>query len=440
MGITKIEGRQDLDIVKRRYREDLGKYKYQVLVCGGSGCLSSKCGEVKEAFEKLTHVNQLENQVAVIETGCIGICAVGPVLLIMPDEILYTELDAEKVVEIFQSHIVEGQVKEEYTLFNATQDRHIPKIGEIDFFRNQVKIALKNCGLIDHSSIKAYIAHDGYYALSRALDNMSNSEVSEEVKKTIVCQADDGDPKTSVGRTILEGDPHCVIEGMILTGYASGATKGYIHLSAEYPLAVERLEAAIEEARSYGILGKEILESSFSFDIEISIGEGAYICGEDSSLAAFIQGKRGEPQELDPFSPAIIHSAQTLAHVPQSILKGAELYTQYGAESNKGTMVFSLVGDIVNEGIIEVPTGISLGDILYNIGGGIPHHKSFKAAQIGGSYGEFIPKSLLNTPVGLNISNEMKCSRGLNVMSEDSCMVDKARQSIEFIQEQSCGK
>lgn len=467
---TKIRGIEDLDSVKSRYRDELEKYKYQVRVCGGTGCLSSQCGKVKDTLEELIRDNHLEHQIVVTETGCMGVCAYGPVLLIMPDEILYTELNPDKVAEIFQSHIIEGQVKEEYTFFDMEQDMHIPKIKDINFINHQVRLALKNSGVIDCSSIESYIAHDGYYAVVRVMNGMSNIAVVKEVKKAglrgrgndslqvgmsweermnvrsdqkyIVCDADDGDPKVYSNRSLLESDPHSVLEGMILAGYGIGANKGYIFLSPECLLANNRLVLAIQEARSYGLLGENILGSGFGFDLEIHLGAGAYVCGEDTSLVAAIQGKRAEAQEK-PVFPTIIHNAETFAHIPPIILRGADWYTQDGTAGSGGTIVFSLTGHIVNKGIVEVPIGMSLGDVLYRIGGGIHGGKSLKAAQVGGPCGELIPKELLNTPMdydSLQILNTMMNSGGLTVMSEDSCMVDTARQAMEFIQDQSCGK
>lgn len=476
---TKIKSLEDLESIKRLYHEELATYKYQILVCDGAGCSPSQNSKLKISFKKLIEDNNLENEVLIIETGCMGVCALGPVLVIMPDGVLYTEVNSEKAAEIFQAHIIDGQVKEEFTFLDLEKDVYVPKIGEIDFISNQTRIVLRNCGLIDHSSIEAYIAHDGYAATAKALKSMSAKAVIEEVKRStlrgrghgnlpvgidweermnarsgqkyIVCDADDGDSKTSLNRSILEGDPHSVLEGMILAGYGIGANKGYIYISPEYSLVHDCLSTAIKQARDYGLLGQNILESGFEFDLEINFGAGSFVCGEDSSLLASIEGKRGEAQEKNQFSlerrlfakPTIVHNVETFANVPQIIFRGADWYTQYGTDNCKGTMALSLAGDIVNKGIIEVPMGISLGEVLYKFGGGIPDGKSLKAVQVGGPSGQLIPKGLLNTPMDYDsweIFQTVMSSGELNVMSEDSCMVDTAKRSLEVIQDQSCGK
>lgn len=479
MSNISIKSIADLESIKKTYNDKLSKYKYQVLVCGGAGCVSSNCGAVKDALIKCLAENNMQDEVGVIETGCMGTCAVGPVLLVMPDEIFYTEVNPEKMVEIVKSHIMNGKVIEEYTFFDHALGKHVPKISDIDFFKDQVKIALRNCGLIDYSSIEAYIAKDGYFAIAKALQGMSAKDVVEEVKKSglrgrggggfptgikweagmnaqseqkyIVCNADEGDPGAFMDRSILEGDPHSVIEGMMLGGYAIGATMGYVYVRAEYPIAVERLAAAIDEARKYGLLGGKLFGSDFEFDLEIRIGAGAFVCGEETSLMASIEGQRGEPKQKPPFpferglfgKPTIINNVETFANVPPIILKGADWYAQYGTETSKGTKVFALAGDIINTGIVEVPMGMSLGDILFKIGGGIPGGKTFKAAQTGGPSGGCITKEFLNTPVDYDSLTKLGAimgSGGLIVMNEDTCMVDTARFFMEFIQDESCGK
>ncbi|KUO62526.1 MAG: hydrogenase [Gracilibacter sp. BRH_c7a] len=476
---AQIKSLEDLETIKRSYHEELKTFKYQILICGGIKCTSSQGDEVKNTVAKLIRENHLENQVVIIETGCMGICAHGPVMVIMPDEILYTQLNSEKVAEIFQAHIIDGQVKEEYTFFDPELDENIPKITDIDFLRYQVKVALKNCGIIDYSSIEAYIAKDGYSAVVKVLKSMDNRAVIEEVKKStlrgrgdggtpigitweqamkvksdpkyIVCETGDGDSKISINNTILEGDPHSVLEGMILAGYGIGAKKGYIYLSPEYGLTCDNLSLAIEEARKYGLLGNNILGSGFDFDLEIYLRAGNFVYGEDSSLFVSIEGRRAEPQDkisstpgIGLFSqPTIIHNAEAFARVPSIINKGANWYTQYGTDTNKGTIVFSLAGDIVHKGIIEVPLNMSLGDVIYKIGGGIPGGKSLKAVRVGGPSGQLIPKSLLNSPMSYDswgILQEIMNSGELTVLNEDSCMVEAARRSLEFSQSQSCGK
>ncbi len=477
--MTVIKSLEDLDVIKRRYRAELSNYKYQVLVCGGTGCISAQCGAVKDTLIKQVVEHQLQEQVAVIETGCMGLCDVGPVLLILPGEIVYTKVNPSKMVEIFESHIINGNIKEEYTFFDHALEQHIPKLSEISFFIDQIKIALKNCGRIDYASIVAYIAQDGYFALAKALHLMSNQQVINELKKSslserggdgfavgirweagwnakddqkvIICNADEGDPKASIDRSILEGDPHGVIEGMILAGYAMGATKGYIYVNSEYLLAAERLEAAILEARNYGLLGGEVFGTDLEFDLEIRMSAGTYVKGEESSLLASMEGKRGEPLEKPSFpfepglfaKPTIIHTVETLMHVPPIILRSGHWYTQYGTETDKGTKVFALSGDIVNKSLVEVPMGMSLGDILYKLGGGVPKGKAFKAVQVGGSTGGCLSNQFLNASIDKSTLSQLGVSMGsgsLRVMDEDTCMVDTARKLMELIRDQSCGK
>lgn len=472
---TKINSKADLESVKRRYQERLATYKYQILVCGGAGCSSSQSGELRYSLEKLIEEHNMENQVVIIETGCLGICAHGPGLVVMPDEILYTELNSEKLSEIFQAHIIDGQVREEYTYFDLVIDEHVPKMGEIDFISSQTKVVLRNSGLIDYSSIEAYIARDGYAATVKALKDMSSEVVIEEVKRStlrgrghgdllvgsvleegmnarsdqkyIVCDAGDGDSKVSVNRSILEGDPHSVLEGMILAAYGIGASKGYIYVNPEYSLAGDCLSTAIEQAQNYGLLGENILGSGFDFNLEIYLGAGSFVSGEDTSLLACIEGQRGEAHEQFSLErtlfakPTVVYDVTTFAYVPPIISRGSDWYTQYGTDSCKGTIVVSLAGDIVNKGIIEVPMGMSLGDVIYTIGGGITSGKSLKAVQVGGPSGQIIPKGLLNTPLSYDSWEIFQTMNGeLTVMSEDSCMVDVAKKSLEYIQDQSCGK
>jgi len=475
----KINRVADLDQIKKEYSEQLSKYNYQILVCGGAGCVSSNCGEVSAALVKYLEEYELQDKVAVSETGCMGTCAVGPVLLILPDETFYTDVNPEKMAEIVKSHIINGTVLEKYTFYDQTLGKHVPNIKDIDFFKDQVKIALRNCGQIEYASIDAYIAKDGYYAIAKAVNSMKQQDVVDEVKKSgirgrggagfptgikweagmkstsdqkfMVCNADEGDPGAFMDRSVIEGDPHSVIEGMMLGGYAIGASMGYVYIRAEYPIAVERLGTAIEEARECGLLGTKLFGSDFEFNLEIRIGAGAFVCGEETSLMASIEGKRGEPKQKPPFpferglfgKPTIINNVETLACIPPIILKGSHWYAQFGTETSKGTKVFALAGDIVNTGIVEVPMGMSLGNILFNIGGGIPGGKNFKAAQAGGPSGGCITKEYLNTPMDYeNISKigAIMGSGGLVVMNEDTCMVDTARYFMDFIQDESCGK
>ncbi len=470
---------KDLEAVKASYLEENSKYSHKVLVCAGAGCISSDCGKVEAAVVEELNNMGLQNDVRVYETGCMGTCAVGPVMLILPERIFYTELTPESAARVIREHIGKGNVLEEHTFFDKSLNKRIPCIDDIDYFKEQVKIALRNCGVIEYSKIDAYIAADGYFAIAGLLAGKKPIDVVEEVRRSgikgrggagfptgvkweaglkeksdrkfIVCNADEGDPGAFMDRSILEGDPHSVIEGMMIGGYAIGADTGFVYVRAEYPIAVERLEAAIEEARKHGILGKNIFGSGFDFDIEIRIGAGAFVCGEETALMASIEGKRGEPRQKPPFPfqrglyhcPTIINNVETLASIPAIILKGSTWYSKYGTPSSKGTKVFALAGDIVNTGIVEVPIGMPLGDILFKIGGGMRDGKKFKAAQIGGPSGGCI------TPDNLNVSTDYETlsklgaimgSGGLIAMNEDTCMVDTARFFMDFIQDESCGK
>jgi len=479
MSKTIISGIADLEKIKMNYNDFTAKYKYQVLVCSGAGCVSSDCGEVKTAVLNEVAKLGLKDQVLIRETGCMGTCAVGPVMLILPERIFYTKLTPDTARNIIKNHIVQGKILNEYTFFDNILKKHIPKIDEIGFFKEQVKIALRNCGTIEYGNADAYIARDGYFAAAKAIAENDPKKIIDEVKKSglkgrggagfptgikweagynapgdvkyIVCNADEGDPGAFMDRSILEGDPHSVIEGMILGGYAIGANMGYVYVRAEYPIAVERLGNALEEARIRGILGEKCLGSDFKFDIEIRIGAGAFVCGEETALLSSVEGKRGEPRQKPPFpfqkglfqKPTIINNVETFANIPAIIQNGGEWYTQFGTAKSKGTKVFALAGNIVNTGIIEVPVGKPLGDILFNIGGGMLNNKKFKAAQIGGPSGGCITQENLNVPTDYDsISNlgAIMGSGGLIVMNEDTCMVDTARFFMDFIRDESCGK
>lgn len=469
----------DLSRIKLAYQEAQGKYHHQLLVCAGAGCVSAACGKVRDAAIEMLKELGLDEQVSVIETGCIGICAVGPVMIVLPERTFYVKLDAQNVRKILKAHLVEHRIREEFTFYSEAHKKHIPCIDDIDFFKEQVKIALRNCGSIAHGSIDAYIARDGYMAIANAITQSTPEAVIKTVKdsglrgrggagfptgikweagnkassdeKYMVCNADEGDPGAFMDRSIIEGDPHAVLEGIMLGGYAIGAKLGYVYIRAEYPLAISRLTDAIAQARAYGMLGENILGSGFSFDIEIRIGAGAFVCGEETALMASIQGNRGEPVQKPPYpfqkglfgKPTIINNVETLVAIPQIVLQGAEWYTQYGTASSKGTKVFALAGDIVNAGIVEVPIGMPLGEILFRIGGGIPNKKQFKAAQIGGPSGGCVTKENLNTPTDYQSIAKLGAimgSGGLIAMDEDTCMVDTARYFMDFIQEESCGK
>ena len=465
--------------VKNEYNNKISKFKHRILVCSGAGCISSDCHDVKNALIKALNEHNMQNTVQVTETGCIGTCDLGPVMIVMPEGIFYTKLRPEHINSIVTSHLVNGNIKIDKTYVDKKTGNNIPNIKDIPYFQNQIKIALRNCGYIDYSSIEEYIANDGYMAIARALNQYSPVNVVEEVKKSglrgrggggfptgikweaglkadgeekfIVCNADEGDPGAFMDRSILEGDPHSVIEGMMVAGYAIGANKGYVYVRAEYPLAVERLEYAIKNAKETGLLGKNILQSKFNFDIEIRIGAGAFVCGEETALMASIEGERGEPKQKPPFpfqkglfgKPTIINNVETFANIPSIILKGSEWFSQYGNQGSKGTKVFALAGDINNTGIVEVPMGATLGEIIFDIGGGIPRKKAFKAAQTGGPSGGCITQEFLNVPMDYDSLVKLGAimgSGGLISMDEDTCMVDMARFFMEFVQDESCGK
>jgi len=475
----KIENIESLEAIKGSYLNTQKGWKHEVLICGGAGCVSSNCMLIQNALSDALEKYGLTDSVHVMITGCMGTCAAGPVILVCPGEIFYTELTPEKVDEIVTRHLVNNEIIEAYTFYDTIEERHVPCLSQISFFKDQVRIALRNCGRMEYSSIEAYIARDGYYAIAKALDSMNQAAVVDTMiksglrgrggagfplgikwqaglnadgeQKYMVCNADEGDPGAFMDRSLLEGDPHGMIEGMMLGGYAIGANKGYVYVRAEYPIAIERLSGAIEQARAFGLLGKDILGKGFDFDLEIRIGAGAFVCGEETSLLASIEGHRGEPRQKPPFpfesglfeKPTIINNVETLANVAPIILHGSDWYHQFGTEKSTGTKVFALAGDIVNTGIIEVPMGIHLGDIIYKIGGGISGGKKFKAIQSGGPSGGCLTKAHLNTSVDYESLAELGAimgSGGLVVMNEDTCMVDTARYFMDFIRDESCGK
>ena len=475
----KIKTIAQLEDIKKEFLKNQEKYKYQILVCGGTGCVSSNCADVENAIKEELKIQGLEKDVKIYQTGCMGICALGPMILMEPDRTLYVDLNPEKAKEIVQSHLVKNKPIEEYTFYDKTLLKYIPKIDEIEFFKSQVKICLDLCGVIDYTDIKDYIAHDGYLAAAKAITGMSQEDVVKEVEisglrgrggagfptgtklragfsqksniKFMVCNADEGDPGAFMDRSVIEGDPHCLIEGMILSAYAIGAQQGYVYIRAEYPIAIERLKVALEQAREYGLLGKNLFGTNYNFDLEIRIGAGAFVCGEETALLASIEGQRGEPKQKPPFPfqkglfgfPTIINNVETLANIPKIIRNGGKWYASFGLEKATGTKVFALAGDVVNTGIVEVPIGTPIGNIIYNIGGGIPNKKEFKAAQIGGPSGGCITKENLNVPTDYESLSKMGAimgSGGLIVMNEDTCMVDTARFFMDFIRDESCGK
>ena len=469
----------DLKAMKEAYLEKMGQYEHMCMVCYGTGCVSSGCKRVRDALVEELEKYGLTDKVAVIERGCMGTCAVGPVVYVLPDETYYTEMTPERIADVVKKHFVGGEPVIDYTFYDTIQKKRIANIHDVAFFHEQVRIALRNCGLIDVNCINSYVSKDGYLAFAQILERGDRMAVIEEMKKSglrgrggagfptgvkweaaynqpgdekyIICNADEGDPGAFMDRSVFEGDPHSVIEGMLIGGYAIGANHGVVYIRAEYPIAVERLKAALEMAREEGVLGKDIFGSGFDFDIEIRIGAGAFVCGEETALMASVEGQRGEPRQKPPFpfqsglfgKPTIINNVETLATVPAIMLNGASWFRQFGTEKSPGTKVFALTGNIVNTGLVEVPMGTPLSEIIYSIGGGIPNGKKFKAAQTGGPSGGCITAENINTPLdyeSLAALGSIVGSGGLIVMDEDTCMVDTARFYLDFIQEESCGK
>ena len=476
---SKIQSSEDLKKIKQEFINGECKYKYTALICSGAGCVSSGCAEIKDLFIKELKEYNIADSVKIKLTGCIGSCDVGPTLLIYPEGVFYCNLKPKDVPVIVKRHLVKGIVVEDLCYFDKIKNMHIKKFDEIDFFSSQQKNVLKNCGKIDFDSLDEYIANDGYMALVAALGNFTPEGVVAEIKKSglrgrggggfptgikweaartapgeekfVICNADEGDPGAFMDRSLLEGDPHLVIEGMAIAGYAVGAEKGVVYVRAEYPLAVERLQKAIEEARNAGLLGKKIIGFNFNFDLEIRIGAGAFVCGEETALIASVEGKRGEPKQKPPFpaqkglhnQPTVLNNVETFGNVPIIFLKGAEWYSSIGTKKSTGTKVFALAGDINNTGLIEVPMGVRLGDIIFKIGGGIPKGKQFKVAQTGGPSGGCLTKEHLNTVIDYDSLIELGAimgSGGLISMDEDTCMVDMARFFMDFVQDESCGK
>ncbi len=457
----------------------MDNYRAHILLCYGGACLSSGSDKVKVILESELEQVELHHEIDIITTGCMGTCELGPVMVIYPEGIFYQKVKPEDVPEIVQEHLLKGRVVKRLLYKKPEKEQLVAMFNDIDFFKLQKKIALRNCGNIDPLNIEEYIAADGYLALGKVLTEMKPEEVIDIVKKSglrgrggagfptglkwqftaaatgsqkyVLCNADEGDPGAFMDRSILEGDPHSVIEAMMICGYAISADQGYVYVRAEYPLAVERLSQAIEDAKKNGLLGKNILSTNFNFNLEIRMGAGAFVCGEETALIHSIEGKRGEPRPKPPFPaqkglfdcPTVLNNVETFANIPYIILNGPAEFASLGTEKSKGTKVFALAGDINNTGLIEVPMGIPLGTIIYDIGGGIPNNKKLKAVQIGGPSGGCIPIEHLNTKVDYESLKELGAimgSGGLIVMDEDTCMVDIARYFMEFIQEESCGK
>ncbi len=456
------------------------KYRKQVLVCGGTGCTSSGSKKVIAALEAALKENGIEDEILVVKTGCFGLCSLGPIMIVYPEGSFYSQATPEGVARIVKEHLKEGNVVKEL-LYKETvhEDGSITPLSETNFYKKQMRIALRNCGVIDPENIEEYIALDGYQALYKALTSMTPDEVIQEVLdsglrgrggggfptgrkwmfakaspgdiKYVACNADEGDPGAFMDRSILEGDPQCIIEAMAIAGYAIGAHHGFVYVRAEYPIAVQRLSIAIEQAKKYGFLGKNILGTGFDFDLEIRLGAGAFVCGEETALMTSIEGNRGEPRPRPPFpavkglfgKPTVLNNVETYANIAQIIYKGSKWYSSIGTETSRGTKVFALGGKITNVGLVEIPMGTTLREIIEEIGGGIPNGKKFKAAQTGGPSGGCIPAEHIDTPIdydSLLAIGSMMGSGGMIILDEDTCMVDIAKFYLEFTVDESCGK
>jgi len=456
-----------------------------VLVCGGTGCTSSGSKSVQEAFTENIAAYGLSEEVKLVQTGCFGLCALGPVVIIYPEGTFYSRVTPEDVKEIVEEHLLKGRVVERLVYADTgeaaaeVKSKAEVSLNDTAFYKSQKRIVLRNCGVIDPDNIDEYIAMDGYAALGKVLTEMTPEDVIKTIsdsglrgrggggfptgrkwaltapnkadQKYVVCNADEGDPGAFMDRSILEGDPHSVIEAMTICGYAIGATQGYVYVRAEYPIAVKRLQHAIDQAKEYGLLGDNIFDSGFSFNLDIRLGAGAFVCGEETALMTSIEGNRGEPRPRPPYpavkglygKPTVENNVETFANIPQIILNGVEWFTSMGTERSKGTKVFALGGKIEHTGLVEIPMGTTLREIIYDIGGGIPNGKTFKAAQTGGPSGGCIPASLIDTEVDYDNLVSIGCmmgSGGLIVMDEDTCMVDMAKFFLEFTVDESCGK
>ena len=455
-------------------------YRSQVLICTGTGCSSSNSPAIIKRFEECIRNAGLENEIKVVRTGCFGLCENGPICIVYPEGAFYSHIKVDDVERIVSEHLVKGRVVADLLYKKSvTEDGKIRSLEEIDFYKKQKRVALRNCGVIDPENINEYIAFDGYKALAKALTEMSRDDVIDVILKSglrgrggagfptglkwkfakapesdvkyVCCNADEGDPGAFMDRSVLEGDPHSVLEAMAIAGYAIGSQQGYIYVRAEYPIAVKRLRIAIAQAREAGLLGKDIFGTGFNFDIDLRLGSGAFVCGEETALMTSIEGCRGEPRPRPPFpaikglfgKPTILNNVETLANVCQIILNGPEWFASMGTEKSKGTKVFALGGKINNTGLVEIPMGTTLREIIYDIGGGIPNGKKFKAAQTGGPSGGCIPAEHLDIPIdydNLIAIGSMMGSGGMIVMDEDNCMVNIAKFFLEFTVDESCGK
>ncbi len=454
-------------------------YRSHILICGGTGCTASGSAAVISALETELKARNLENEVKIVKTGCFGLCAVGPIMIVYPEGCFYSAVMAENIPRIIDEHIVKGRPVKELLYKETVAEDSVKSLNDTDFYRSQKRIALRNCGVINPESIDEYIAYNGYEALAKCLNEYTPAQVIDIVKasglrgrggagfptglkwsfaaanaadqKYVCCNADEGDPGAFMDRSILEGDPHALIEAMAIAGYAIGASQGYVYVRAEYPIAVNRLQIAIDQAKEYGLLGKNIFGKGFDFDLEIRLGAGAFVCGEETALMTSIEGHRGEPRPRPPFpalkglfgKPTVLNNVETYANIAQIILNGSEWFNAMGTEKSKGTKVFALGGKINNTGLVEVPIGTTLRTVIEEIGGGIPGGKKFKAAQTGGPSGGCIPAQYLDLPIdyeSLISIGAMMGSGGLIVMDEDNCMVDIAKFFLEFTVDESCGK
>ena len=455
------------------------KYRYHVLVCGGTGCTSSGSQRIREKLAEEIEKQGIEEEVCVIKTGCFGLCALGPIMIVYPEGAFYSMVKEDDIPEIVEEHLVKGNIVTRLLYDETVRGNEVLPLQETKFYKKQHRVALRNCGVISPENIEEYIGTRGYEALGKVLTEMKPEEVIQVVldsglrgrggagfptgmkwkfaaansadQKYVCCNADEGDPGAFMDRSVLEGDPHVVLEAMAIAGYAIGASQGYIYVRAEYPIAVERLNIAIDQAREYGLLGKDIFGTGFDFDIELRLGAGAFVCGEETALMTSIEGNRGEPRPRPPFpalkglfqKPTILNNVETLANIPQIILNGAEWFASMGTEKSKGTKVFALGGKVNNTGLVEIPMGTTLREIVEEIGGGIPNGKKFKAAQTGGPSGGCIPAENFDVPIdydNLIAIGSMMGSGGLIVMDEDTCMVDIAKFFLEFTVDESCGK
>ena len=454
-------------------------YCSHVLVCGGTGCTSSHSAEIIAEFEKEIAEKGLADEIKVIRTGCFGLCALGPIVVVYPEGAFYSQIKVEDVSEIVDEHLIKGRIVKHLLYDDTVAGDTVKSLNETQFYKKQKRVALRNCGVIDPENINEYIAMDGYQALAKCLTEYTPDEVIQIVKdsglrgrggggfptglkwsftrknqadqKYVVCNADEGDPGAVMDRSVLEGDPHCIVEAMAICGYATGATEGYIYVRAEYPIAVKRLQIAIDSARELGLLGKNIFDSGFDFDLHIRLGAGAFVCGEETALMTSIEGNRGEPRPRPPFpaekglfgKPTTENNVETFANIPQIILHGAESFASMGTERSKGTKVFALGGNIKHTGLVEIPMGTTLREIVEDIGGGIPNGRKFKAAQTGGPSGGCIPASLMDTEIDYDNLTAIGCmmgSGGLIVMDDSNCMVDIAKFFLDFTVDESCGK